>query len=222
MAVAIQQTADAHWLLTQYPAAGWTVDRVVVLKPAPLNADGSLSSHVTLEAFEWTDVALVGLGNLGNAVSQLQAKIQSAGSDLYAYAVLEEPRFDALGVKVTSYRLLLLHSQVQLAAWAVVILAGAFAAVIFLQYLTTGQSPAVKDLQNLWGSGVTALGQAAGQVGGGIASAYIWATVASGAILIVIARVAKGAGVKSPPTSRGPSGSVSVKAGPATVKAGTS
>lgn len=220
MAVAIRQTVDPAFLLTQYEAAGWSTGELSVRKPIQLEADGSLPPHIQLDGFEWQDANLFGLANLGDAIDQMQALIQAGGSDLYAYATFSKVDFDALGVKITSYRLVLLHSQVQLLTAAVAILAAAFAAVIFFQYVTLGYSPAVQDLGKLWGSAVTSVGQAVGDAGSGVANAYIWATVASGAILIVLSRVGKDAGVRTPKPSS-PHGSVSVKAGPATVRAGS-
>jgi hypothetical protein len=108
---------------------------------------------------------------------------------------------------------------VQLLEAAVFILAAAFAAIIFGQYMTTGQSPALKDLQGMWGSAVTSVGTAAGSVGSAISSTYITAALALGGIAIAFSVISKDVGVKSPRTPQVPSGSIGVKAGPVTARA---
>lgn len=217
--LALRQQADPHWLLTD-SASGWNQVRLGILRPIPLAADGSIDPHVQLDAVQWVDFTFAGTGNADQAISQLDHEIAARGSALYAYGIFSQDTFDALGLKVTQYRLVIVHSQVQLLGWAIVLLAAAFAFVICIQYVTTGHSPAVDDLKGLWGSAVTSVGDAAGNVGQAIATPYLVATIASGAILLVLARVGKESGVRAP-TPKSPSGSISAKVGPATVKAGT-
>jgi hypothetical protein len=220
--IALQQSADPHWLLTA-ESQGWSVSRHGVLHTIPLNADGSIGPHVQLDAFEWVDIGVFGIDFTESAVAQLADQIAARGSSLYAYALFSQDRFNALGIRVTSYRLLLAHSQVQLLGWAVAILAAAFAAVIFIQYMTTGHSAAVDDLKNLWGSGVAAVGSAAGTVGQAIATPYIVATLAAGAIAIAVAQISKSRdlkGVRSPNVGP-PRGSFSVRSGGASARIGS-
>jgi hypothetical protein len=218
--ITLKQAADVHWLLTQWRGA-WNVERAAVLRPIPLNADGSLGPHVQLDAFQWIDVTVFGIGNVDNAIANLDREIAVRGSSLYAYALLSQDNFNALGVRVKSYRLMLAHSQVQLLFWAVAIIAAAFAAVIFIQYMTTGQSPAVNDLKSLWGDSITSLGSAAGAVGQGIATPYIWATLAAGAIAIAVAQIGKSGGFKArTPELRGPRVSGRIRGGGASASIG--
>jgi hypothetical protein len=216
--IATQQTADVHWLLTSW-RGNWNVERQAVLRAIPAFADGTVDPHVQLDAFQWIDVSLFGIGNVDNAISTLDREIAQRGSSLYAYTLFSQTNLDLFGAKIKSYRLVLAHSQVQLLFWAVVIIAAAFAAVIFLQYVTTGQSPAVKDLQSLWGSAVTSVGSAAGSVGQAIATPYIIATLAAGAIAIAVAQIGKSGGfkVREP---RGPRASIGVRGGGVSARVG--
>lgn len=225
MATAIRQTATPGYLLTGWQAEGWAVVRQQVIRQIPGDQNGVPTVHLQLDAFEWLDVAAFGLGGTDDAISRLQGYIRAGGSELYSYAMLSRTDFDALGVTVKRYRLVLCHSQVQLLGAAVVILAAAFAALIFWQYVTTGQSPALHDLQTLWGSAVTSTGQAIGSAGGEIGSAisgtYINAVLALGAVAVLYSVIAKQAGVKAPPAPRAPSGSVGIKAGGLSARAST-
>lgn len=218
MAIALRQTVSPDWLLNQWQGQGWQDLGGAVVRPVPYSSSGAALVPLQLDAFEWIDVSAFGIGNTGNAVAQLRAMIQARGSDLYAYKTFRRVDVDVLGVKITRYRLLILHSIVQLLEAAVVILAVAFAAVIFWQYMTTGQSPALRDLQNVWGSGVAAVGDAAGKVVGQATNvAWGW-VVGLGVAAVALASISKSAGVKAP---RSPSGSFGVRAGPVTAKAGT-
>lgn len=201
MAVAIKQTVTPAFLLDQYQADGWSVIDQNVLTPIPVDSSGNYQVAIQLDAFEWLDASFVGIGATTDAVAQLRQLIQAGGSDLYAYAMFYRKDFDALGFKVDRYRIVLCHSIVQLLEAALAILVVAFAAVIFYQYITTGQSPALQDLENLWGAGVQALGSAAGEVGAGVVSPYVWAAVAVGGIAVGWSIIAKQAGVKAPDTS---------------------
>jgi hypothetical protein len=210
--VAIKMQTSPQALLTSR-SQGWQQLRNVVLKSVPGDQYGNPTIPVIVEGFEWVDVTLFGWGNVDNSMQQLQQAIQQRGSDLYSYAMFTRTDFDFLGVKVVRYRIVLLHSFVELAEWAIAILAIGFAAVIFLQYLTTGQAPALKDLQNLWGSAVTAVGNAGGTIIGGATNVYLTWVAAAGGIAILLGIIAKKADVKAPP---GPNlrGSIGVNAGP--------
>jgi hypothetical protein len=212
MAVAIRISIDPSNLLTGWQGDGWSVVRQSIITQVPGDATGKPIVHLQLDAFEWVDITFVGIGNADDAIAKLRSYIQAAGSDLYAYGLFHRVDVDLLGLKVQRYRLLLLHSQVQLVGLPLIILAAAFAALVFLQYITTGKTPVLQDLQNVWGSAVTSVGSAVGNVGSSIASTYIWATVAAAGLVIALNSVAKSAGVKAPPKT-GPSGSVGVKTG---------
>ena len=221
--IALQQAATPNWLLTQWQGAGWSVVRSAVLTPVPVGSSSGkvLTPHpLQLDAFQWTDVTLFGIGNADTAIQQLQQQIKQRGSSLFAYALFKQTNFDVLGVKVVSYRLLLLHSQVQLLVWAVAIIAAAFAATIFIQYLTTGQSPAVKDLQGLWAGVVQPVSDGIQQTTQGIAVVYLLGIAAAGAIAIAVGSSSKAAGVKAP-SLKGPSGSIGVRGGGVSARIGS-
>jgi len=220
MAIAIKVQIDPGTLLN-LEAQGWQAVKKGVISSVPGDQYGNPAIPVKIDAFEWVDVTVFGWGNVDNAVQQLRDQIRARGSDLYAYALHSRVDFDALGIKVIRYRLTLLHSFVELLEWAVAILAVAFAAIIFWQYVTTGQSPALKDLQTLWGSAVTSVGSAGGQIVGSVTTAYIVAAVAAGGIAIALGMVAKQAGTKAPPGPRAPSTSIGVRAGPVTGRVGS-
>jgi hypothetical protein len=219
VAIAVAQQVDPSYLLqpAQWEPQGWSVQRRGVTRQLPVYEDGTPAVHVQVEAFEWVDVNGFGVGNTDDAIGRLQQEIQSRGSHLYAFALLRRQVFNVnvFGIQVGqawSYRLVLLHSQVQLVGWAVVILAVAFAAIIFIQYLTTGHSPAMVDLRQFWGGLITDAGQAAGQAGAAVVSPFIWATAAAGAIALAFALAGKSAGVKTREPSA-PKGSLGVRAG---------
>lgn len=218
MATAIRISATPDFLLTRWKADGWAVQRQAIVRQIPGDAQGNPIVHLQLDGFEWLDVTFMGVGNVDDAIAKLRDYIRAAGSDLYAYALFKRTDVDVLGVKVVRYRLVIAHSQVQLVGAAIVIMAAAFAAIIFFQYITTGQAPALKDLAALWGSGVTSVGQAVGQAGGAITNAYWGWVVGLGAVAIGFSVIAKDLGVKSPPPPRMPSGSVGVKGGGATAR----
>lgn len=210
VAVAIKMQTDPGSLLNSY-AQGWQLLEAKTLSQCPTDANGV--PIATVEAFQWVDITLFGWGNTDSAAAQLQQQIKARGSSLYAYAMFTQTNYDALGIKAVSYRLVLLHSFVELAEWAVAIVAIAFAAIIFLQYLTTGQSPALKDLQNLWGSAVASVGTAASGVAGSVTNTYLGWVAAAGGIALAFGLIAKNIGVKAPPGPR-VGGSVGVRAGP--------
>jgi hypothetical protein len=220
VAVAIKQQIDPSALLSGWKAEGWSVNRKGILRQIPGDAYGNPTIPLQIDAFEWLDVTLFGIGNVDDALSRLQGYIRAGGSDLYGYALFQRTDFDALGFKVWRYRLVLVHSIVQLLEAAVAILAIAFAAVIFIQYLTTGRSPAVADLQGLWSGIISSTGQAVGQAGAGIVTPYVWATFAAGgmAALIAVASKASGTNIKTP---SGPKGSVGVRGGGLSARVGS-
>lgn len=216
VAIAIKQAATWDQLLGQWQGQGWSQIRNAVLSPVPVGINsGQIMIPTQADAFEWKDVTFFGIGNTDDAVSRLQQLIQQGGSKLHAYALFKRVDVDVLGVKVVSYRLLLYHSIVQLGVAAVVILVVAFAALIYLQYVTTGQPP-VTAIKNLWSGivqpvqdGVTGVVQSGA---GAVSSVYILGIIAAGAIAIAFGQASKATGTKvSPP--KGPSGSVGVRAG---------
>ena len=216
MAVAIRQAATYDQLLLGWQAQGWSQIRNVVLNQVPVgSSSGQLLIHTQLDAFEWKDVNLFGIGLTEDAVSKVGAYIKAAGSQLHAYALFKRVDVDLFGARITSYRLVLFHSQVQLGVYVVVILAAAFAAAIFLQYIATGQPP-VQTIQQLWGGivkpvqeGVTGVVSSAGS---SVSSVYILGIMAAGAIAIAFGQASKATGTKVTPP-KGPSGSVGVRAG---------
>jgi hypothetical protein len=212
VAVAIKQAVLPSYLLqpAQWQPQGWSVVRRAVIKPVPGDDFGRPIIAIRVEAFEWTDVQGFGIGNTDNALAQLQQQIQQRGSDLYAYTLLRRDVFNFLGIRAFAYRLVLLHSIVELVEFAVLILAIGFAAIIFLQYTTSGHSPLLQDLQSMWNTGVTSAGNAVGQAVGGLASPFIWATLFAGTIAIAFAVAQKSAGVKAP-IPKGPSIGATVK-----------
>jgi len=222
VAVAIQVASDPHTLLGGWQSQGWSLLEARVLTPIPGDQDGNPVILTQTDAFEWTDWNLFGWNLAGDAVSKMRDLIRQGGSDLYAYAMFQKTDFDQFGVKITSYRLVLQHSIVQLLAGAVLILAAAFAAVIFYQYVTIGKAPALQDLQNVWGSGVTSVGQAVGDVGGSIANVYIWAAVAAGLVSVAIGQAsrASGGGARVTPAKIGPNVSAGVRAGGVSARVG--
>jgi hypothetical protein len=213
VAVAIRQTIDPPSLLVGWRAQGWRTVRQGIITQVPGDAAGKPTVTLQLDAFEWIDVTFMGVGNTDDALQKLREYIRSGGSDLYAYALFTRTEIDDLGVKVIRYRLVLLHSLVQLLGAAILIIAIAFAAVIFIQYITTGRAPALDDLKSLWGSAVTSVGTAAGQVGQAVVAPYVWAMIALGGIAIAFSSISKTVGVKAPPVTRMPSGSVGVRTG---------
>jgi hypothetical protein len=221
MAQAIRVAATPAFLLSQWKGDGWSVVHQAITRQIPGNAAGVPIVHLQIDAFEWVDVTFMGIGNADDAIAKLRTYIQAGGSDLYAYSLMTRSDVNFLGVKIISYRLVLCHSQVQLVGAAVVIMAAAFAAIIFWQYITTGQAPALHDLQNLWGSAVTSVGSAVGVAGGAITNAYWGWIVGLGGAAIAFSLISKDLGVKSPPPPRGPSGRLGVKTGGVSGSIGT-
>lgn len=214
VAVAIKIQANPADLLRS-AELGWHDLGGAVLTPAVIDANGT--PLATVEAFEWVDVSLFGWGNTTNVTAQLAQQIKARGSALHAYRIYTRTDLNFGGVKAVRYRLLLLHSFVELAEWAVAILAIGFAAVIFLQYLTTGRAPALTDLQNLWGSAVGSVGAAAGTVASSATSTAIGWAVALGGVALAFGLLAKTAGVKAP---RAPTSAIGLRAGPLTTRLG--
>lgn len=220
VAVAIRQTVDPSTLLSGWVADGWNLTSRKIITPIPGDSSGRPTIPLQIDAFEWLDVSFFGIGNADAAVGQMRSLIQKGGSDLYAWAIFQRTDLDAFGIRIKRYRLVLCHSIVQLLEAAVAILAIAFAAVIFYQYVTTGKSPAVQDLQGLWSGVVTSTGQAIGQAGAGVVTPYVWATFAAGgmAALIAVASKASGTHIKTP---SGPKGSIGVRGGGLSAKVGS-
>jgi hypothetical protein len=221
VAVAVRQSVDPSYLLQarQWQPQGWSVARQAVLAQIPVNPDGSYGVSVQVDAFEWVDVQGLGLGGTDGGVAQLRQQIQQRGSDLYAYVLLKRQvlNVNVFGVQVAqawSYRLVLIHSAVELLGWAVLVLAIAFAAVIFLQYVTSGRSPALQDLQGLFQNLFKSAGQAVGAAAGGAATPFVWLFLAAGAASIAFGLAGKQAGVKARP----PAASVGVHAGPVSTR----
>jgi hypothetical protein len=221
VATAIRQNATPEFLLSQWKGDGWRSVRTSITRQIPGDAHGNPIVHLQVDGFEWVDVTFMGVGNVDDAVARLRTYIQAAGSDLYAYALLTRTDVDLLGVKLIRYRLVLVHSQVQLVGAAIVILAAAFAAIIFWQYVTVGHSVALTDLQNTFGGAVTSVGAAVGQAGGAITNAYWGWVVGLGAVAIGFSLISKDLGVKSPPAPRGPSGRIGVRTGGVSGSIGT-
>lgn len=224
MAVGIRQQVDPSYLLRRaiWEAQGWRlVKGPQVLRQLPVYSDGTPLVRTQVDAIEWVDVQVFGIGNADDAVSRLRDEIQRRGSDLYAYALLKREIVNFLGVHTLSYRLVLLHSLVQLLGWAIAIMAIAFAAIIFIQYMTVGRSAALSDLQQFWGGLITNVGDAAGTAAGGIAQPFIWIMLAAGVVAIALAKGEQAAGVKTGHRVKAPSGSIGVRAGPVTGRVGS-
>lgn len=217
MAVAIRIQSDPSSLLS---SSGWGPPVFsAVLNQVPGDSQGNPTVRIAIDAYEWDEVTVLGFGNVGQAMTQMRAAIQARGSDLYAYAIFRTTALNLLGVKVVRYRLVMLHSFVELLEWAVAILAIAFAAVIFIQYVTTGQAPALKDLQALWGSAVTSVAQGGQTITSGVTNAYIGWLVGLGGLALVFGLASKESGVK--PAKLPGSGSFGVRSGSFSARAGT-
>jgi hypothetical protein len=226
VAVAIRQQVDPSYLLRPaiWRAQGWQLYRApVVLRQLPVYSNGVPAVQTTVESFEWVDAQLFGVGNADDGMNKLRQAIRQRGSDLFAYAILRREVVNALGFHVWSYRVVLVHSLVQLLEWAVAILAIAFAAVIFIQYMTTGHAAAIDDLRGFFGGLITDAGSAGGQITGGLATPFLWASLFAGIAAIAFAQAEKKAGVT--PAARHkpktPTGSIGVKTGPISTRVGT-
>ena len=224
MPIVTQQQTDPRFLLTK--PSGWdfaVAPRIVHQIPA------DQLPHVIVEGFEWNDVEL-GFGSVQQqaaaAVARLREAIQARGSDVYAYALLHHTDSNVclpvIGCVERSdrYRLVIAHSQIQIGFWGIIAIGTLFfAALVVYQYLTTGKSPALADLQAFWGSGVAAVGSAVGEAGGGLATPFVWLTIAGGVTALAFALAGKSAGVKTP-APRPVGGSIGVKAGPVSGRVG--
>ena len=224
MAVAIRQAATPDFLLTQWRSQGWSQIQSQVLSQVPVSTTtGRVLIATQLDAFEWQDVSLFGVNLTGDAIARFRDQIRAGGSELHAYALFKRTTVDFLGVKITNYRLLLYHSIVQLGVWAVVILVAAFAALLYLQYISTGQPP-VQAIQSLWGGIVKPVQEGASGIVGSAASSisgvYILGIFLAGAVAIAAGRAGQATGTKVT-VPKGPSGSVGVRAGGASARIST-
>jgi hypothetical protein len=223
VAIAIRQQVDPAALLQRaiWQAQGWSLYKgPTVVRQVPLYSNGTPAVPVTVDAFEWVDAQLFGVGNADDGIQKLRAAIQQRGSDLYAYALLRREVVNVLGFHVWSYRLVVLHSFVQLLEWAVAILAIAFAAVIFIQYVTTGRAPALTDLQTFFAGLFKAAGDAGGTITSGLSTPFLVFMLAGGVAAIVFAQAQKGAGVSAGRLKQ-PGGSIGLKTGPLSTRVGT-
>jgi hypothetical protein len=222
VAIAIRQAATVDQLLNQWRGQGWSQIRNGVLRQVPVSVStGKPLVQLQIDAIEWVDVTVFGIGNLDDALQRLRNLIQQGGSDLYGYSLLRRTDVDFLGIKVVRYRLVLAHSLVQLLVAAIAILAIAFAAVIFYQYVTTGAFPTAKDLQGMWAGilkpvsdAVQAPIQGATQ---GIANVYILGIGLAGAVAIAFGMASKSTGVKIR-EPKAPGGSIGVRSGPVSAR----
>lgn len=209
--IVIHQSADYHSLISGAFADGWQVVRMRTIHP---DISGALAAgHLTLEAVEWKDLAFLGLGNLDLAASNFEQYIAQQGSQLYAWAVMEHTDFDALGVEIKAYRLLLLHSQIQIGAGAIIaILVAAFLAVIIWQYVTTGSSPVLDELQKVWSDLISATVKPIATAG---LSVWVIGIGLAGAAALAFGVAGKKLGVAAPPAPKAPSvkGEVKTKVG---------
>lgn len=199
--VVFRQSKTAQELISQAMAGGWKVVKARTLIPdvGPALAGG----HLTIDAIEWRDVAFLGFGNADLAASQFQTYIEQAGSHLYAWAVMQHDDFDALGFTVRSYRLLLLHSQIQIGAGVIIaIVVAAFAALVIYQYYTQGSSPALDELTKVWRDLVSATVNPVAQAA---ISWWVVGAVAAAGIALASGAVARRLDVKAPPAPKPPS-----------------
>jgi len=219
VAVAIRQQIDPAALLRRanWQPQGWSLYRApTVVQQIPLDAGGAPMVATTVDSFEWVDAQLFGVGNADDGMSKLRTAIQQRGSDVYAYAILRRDVVNFLGFHVWSYRIVILHSLVQLLEWAVAILAIAFAAVIFIQYVTTGRAPALDDLSAFFGNLFKAAGDAGGTIASGLSTPFLVFMLAGGVGIILLAQAEKAAGVKGRGSLKQPS--VGLKTGPLSVR----
>jgi hypothetical protein len=217
VAVAIRQQVDPSYLLQpgQWRPQGWTVIRSQVLRQVQLGATGQPVVPVGVDAFEWTDFQGFGISRSDDGIARLNQAIAQRGGTLYAYTLFRRDIVNFLGIHFWSYRLLLLHNPgpLILVEWAVFILAAAFAAVIFIQYMTIGKSPALQDLAQAWSGVLNSAGQAVGTAGAGIAQPFIVVTIAAGVLAIAFASAQKSAGVHARTPTTHVSGKVKGKHG---------
>ena len=222
MAVAIRQQVDPSYLLqrSQWGPQGWSVLRSTVVRQLPVYTNGTPAIATTVDSFEWVDAQLFGVGNADDGMSRLRTEIQRRGSDVFAYALLRRDVVNVLGFHVWSYRLVILHSLVQLLEWAVAILAIAFAAVLFIQYVTTGRAPALTDLGNFFSGLIKSAGDAGGTITSGLSQPFLVFMLAGGVAAILFAQAQKGAGVSAGRLKQ-PSGSIGLKTGPLSTRVGS-
>jgi hypothetical protein len=227
VAVAIAQQVSPAYLLqsSQWRPQGWSVVKgPTTLRQISVYNDGSLvpgQPDLIVEGFEWDDLQGWGIGGSDGGLSQLRAAIQQRGSDLYAYALLRRDVANFLGIRITSYRLVLLHSAVALLGWALLILAATFAAVIFIQYLTTGRAPALDDLNRFFAGLFKSVGDAGGAIASGAAQPFVWLMLAGGVAAIAFALAERQVGVKTGYKPKLPSASVGVKTGAVSTRVGS-
>jgi len=220
VAIALARQVDPAYLLqaSQWQPQGWRIVKgPTVLKQVPIYNDGTIAGglHLAVEGYEWDDLQGWGIGGSDGGVSRLRQAIQQRGSDLYAYALLRRDVVNFLGIRITSYRLVLLHSQVQLLGWALLILAATFAAIIFIQYLTTGKAAALDDLNRFFAGLFKSVGDAGGQITAGLSTPFLVFMLAGGVGIILLAQTEKATGVKGRGALKQPS--VKVHTGPLTV-----
>lgn len=207
----IKQSADDHVLITQAFADGWSIVTSKTLHP---DVGAALAAgHLQLDAIEWKDLAFLGLGNVDLAASQFERYIAAQGSQLYAWAVMQHVDFDEVGVEIKAYRLLLLHSQIQIGAGAIIaIVVAAFLAVVIWQYVTTGSSPVLDELSKVWHDLVTST---VNPIATAATEWYVIAAGAAGVIALAFGLAGKRLGVAPPPPPKPPSfeGEVKTKLG---------
>src|SRR5260370_207080 len=172
VAIALARQVDPAYLLqaSQWQPQGWRIVKgPTVLKQVPIYNDGTIAGglHLAVEGYEWDDLQGWGIGGSDGGGSRLRQAIQQSGSGPYADALLRGDVVNFLGIRITSYRLVLLHSQVQLLGWALLILAATFAAIIFIQYLTTGKAAALDDLNRFFAGLFKSVGDAGGAINAG-------------------------------------------------------
>lgn len=118
---------------------GWSLLTRKTLASAPAGAQVVVEYNDSWDVNAWN---LFEIGSLDGHMRDIQNQYRASGSDLYAYAVYEKTDFNFLGVSVKTYRIILFHSLVWLAWFAII------AAVYLLVSLASGVSP-ITALQNL-------------------------------------------------------------------------
>lgn len=199
--VVIQQSSTVDGLISGALADGWSLamSRTLIADvTAALDA-----GHLQLDAVEWKDLSFLGLGNVNLATSQFQSYIEQQGSQLYAWAVMEHDDFDAAGVQIKAYRLLLLHSQIQIGVGAIVaIMVAAFLALVVWQYVTKGESPILDELQKIWADLVSST---INPIAAAATEWYVVAIGVAGVAALAFGLAGKRLGVAPPPPPRPPS-----------------
>lgn len=206
--IVFRQSMTTQQLIDQAMADGWQVVKARTLIP---DVGAALAGgHLVIDAIEWRDVAFLGFGNADLAASQFQTYIEQAGSHLYAWAVMQHDDFNLLGFSVRSYRLLLLHSQIQIGAGAIIaIVVAAFAALVIYQYYTQGSSPALDELTKIWHDLVSAT---VNPVAEAAISWWVVGALAAAGIALASGAAAKRLDVKAPPVPKPPSVGIAAEA----------